>query len=408
MPKIILDLSNLTKHINNSFLPLFKDLNRYIILRGGAGSGKSVSIAQIVIYKILVTYNYTEPHIILCLRKTSPAARKSLFPLLQNTISAFGLRELVTNINKTEMSITFSNGSTIVCMGLDDPDKIKSVFGITSIWLEEATEFTRDDIYQLDLRMRGKSQHYYTMYLSFNPVSKLHPIHDMFFVNPSKDTTLHHSTYLDNRFLDDVYKARLESLIHQDRSYYNIYTLGEWGSLENLIYTKYSFLKSFPEDTKDVVYGLDWGYNHPTALVKVGEIDGGFVVQQQYYERLKTVGDLIEYLPQIIPSKNSPIYADSARPDAIEEVFRSGYNIHPADKKPGSVKDGIDFIKQNNLYITEDSTDLIKELNTYGWRKDKNDNLIDEPLKFNDDLLDATRYAIFTHFSNRRDMYIIY
>jgi phage terminase large subunit len=107
-----------------------------------------------------------------------------------------------------------------------------------------------------------------------------------------------------------------------------------------------------------------------------------------------TNGDLIERIQGIIFNKSSCIYADSAEPDRIEEIKRAGFNILPADK---SVKDGIDLMKRLQLKISKSSSNIIKEIRAYSWKKDKDKNVLDEPVKFKDHAMDAIRYAVFTH-----------
>jgi phage terminase large subunit len=143
-----------------------------------------------------------------------------------------------------------------------------------------------------------------------------------------------------------------------------------------------------------VFYGLDFGYNHPAALVKVEHYDGVNYVQELIYQSKLTLTELIEKIKYHIRDL-SPIYADAAEPKSIEEIFRAGINIKPASK---DVWAGILKVKSFPLVVTDNSKNLKNELSSYKWKKDKNDNIIEEPIKANDDALDATRYAIYSHF----------
>ncbi len=142
-----------------------------------------------------------------------------------------------------------------------------------------------------------------------------------------------------------------------------------------------------------MAYGLDFGYNHPTALVKVTENDNKFFAEQLIFESHLTNQQLIERLKQLNINRNAEIFADYSRPEQIREIYLAGFNIKDANK---DVKKGIDSVKSKELYIHENSIDLIKELRTYSWKKDRNEKLIDEPVKINDDLCDALRYCIHT------------
>ena len=371
-----------------------------------AGSGKSHSIIQALVYFILRDFNEPFQHKILCLRKTSPAARKSIFPLIKHVIEAWGLEELV-KINNTEMLFTFLNGSTIMVGGLDNEDKLKSIYGITKAFLEEINEFKADDFRQLNLRLRGLIPTTFQIFGAFNPLSKLSWVYKEFFVKDNSSIYKHHSTYKDNEYLDEEYINNLKRLVEEDDNYYKIYTLGEWGSLADLVFTNWEVIPEWVEPEGEVVYGLDQGFVHNTAIVRVGEYKDGFIVDELLCEAGLTTSDLIDELDNIIDNKSDYMYADSARPEMIEEIFRADYNCHPCKKGQGSVKDGIDYIKGKRLYITQDSVNLISEIMTYSYKKDKQGNLIEEPVKFNDDLVDSVRYAVFSHFANRTDYTIV-
>ena len=133
------DLTNLKAHVNDLYWPLFENQDRYLILWGSAGSGKSYFAAQKIIVRMLVAQKHNWRHRFLCLRKTAPAARKSIFDLLYKYVRDWGLSNIV-HINRTEMTFTFPNKSDVLCCGLDDPEKLKSIEGVTGVWLEEPTE----------------------------------------------------------------------------------------------------------------------------------------------------------------------------------------------------------------------------------------------------------------------------
>lgn len=345
-------------------------------------------------------------HNILCLRKTSPAARKSLFRVIKHIIVEWNLSEIV-KINITEMSFTFINGSTIMCSGLDDEEKIRSIFGLTKIFLEECTEFNIHDYRQCNLRLRGKMAVMFQLFLAFNPTSRLSWVHDEFFTKHDPKTLTHHSTYKDNRYLDDEYIENLEDLINQDKNYYDIYCLGKWGSASGLIYNNYEFISKWPKEIEgDIVYGLDFGYNHPTAVSRVAEYNKGFAIDNILHESELTNADLIKRLPSLIHSKAAYIYADGSRPEHIEEIKRAGWNIHPADRKPGSVKPRIDYCKRQRLYIMDTNVELKKELEGYTWKKDKDGNPLDEPVKYKDDGINSFEYPIYTHWANRKELFV--
>jgi phage terminase large subunit len=399
-----LDLSNLHNVINDSFFDYLKDQNRYLILYGGSGSGKSKFIVQKLLIRILVGIQTGVKHRFLCLRKTAPAVKKSIFKEFVDLLSEWSLTDLV-NINKTDLTFTFSNGSEIMCSGFDDPEKIKSIAGLTGIWLEEATEFNVDDFLQLDLRLRGYTPSYKQICISFNPISKLSWIHREFFEETKYESlTIMHSTYHDNKFLDQKYRNHLQSLEDKNPSYYKIYTLGEWGSLEHIIYNKWSACNwQMVEDRfKDTCYGLDIGYNAPTALTLCGLRDEEYYVKELLYQTKLTHNGIVAKLGELIPLKHRRsriIYCDSAEPELIRELNLAGFKAMLSDK---SVKNGIDHIKNVQLHIDDESTNLLKEIQSYSYRQDRQGNVFDEPVKFNDHLMDAMRYAIYSRWGRIR------
>jgi hypothetical protein len=213
--------------INKSFYPLLANTDRYLVMYGGAGSSKSFTAAQ----KILSRCSNSEKkqRILVC-RKVANTIEGSCFKLLSDLVSMYDLRSKVT-INKTTHSFTFANGNEIISTGLDDPEKLKSIAGVTSMWIEEATELDESDFRQLDLRLRGESEDYKQIIITFNPIDERHWLKKVFCDNKPDNCTVHHSTYLDNRFIDEEYKKMLSEQIAGDDNLRRIYLLGEWGRI---------------------------------------------------------------------------------------------------------------------------------------------------------------------------------
>lgn len=231
-PDRTIDFSYLPRLTNDTFYPLYTDRHRYLVLWGGAGSGKSKFAAQKWIFRLL---NETG-HRILIVRKVAKTIRHSCFAELKGVISEWGL-DLLFAVKETDMEIAYiPNGNRIICAGLDDVEKIKSIYKPSSIWVEEANELTQADLQQLDLRMRGKSRNYYQIILTFNPVSITHWLKKFFFDQRKDRARTHHSTYKDNRFLDDEYIRVLLDLEQIDEYYFTVYTLGQWGVLGKTVY----------------------------------------------------------------------------------------------------------------------------------------------------------------------------
>lgn len=234
-PMINQNLERLPEITNESFYQLHNDKSRYLVLVGGGGSGKSVFAAQKVVRRVAGQ----KKHRILVVRKVAKTLRESCFALVRGVIADFGLTDMF-RVNKTDMTIRHVNGNEIIFAGLDDVEKLKSIYNITGIWIEEASEIEDTDFRQLDIRLRGKSDTYKQIILSLNPVYHGHWILQEF-VGPNwtaakQNTTVHHSTFKDNRFLDDEQKGVLEAFKDVDEYYYTVYCLGEPGVLGKTIF----------------------------------------------------------------------------------------------------------------------------------------------------------------------------
>jgi phage terminase large subunit len=143
----------------------------------------------------------------------------------------------------------------------------------------------------------------------------------------------------------------------------------------------------------EVVYGLDFGFNVPTALVKITFVENMAYCQEMIYEAKMTTEDVIDRLKTLGMDRYDEIYCDAAEPKTIEAMVRAGFNAKPANK---DVTEGIRTVKAVPLFIHQDSVNLIKEIKNYRWKTDRNGNKLDAPVKFHDHILDALRYGIFS------------
>lgn len=209
---------------NKLFLPLYADEHRYLVLMGGGGSGKSIFAGR----KLLERATSEAGHRFLVCRKVAKTLRESCFKQLISQLSEHYSRSGY-KINKSDMLLSFPNGSEIIFAGLDDVEKLKSIYNITGIWIEEASELLESDFNQLDIRLRGETKYYKQITITFNPVSILHWLKLRFFDRYDDRVRTHRSTYKDNRFLDAENIKTLENFKDTDEYYYTVYCLGEWG-----------------------------------------------------------------------------------------------------------------------------------------------------------------------------------
>lgn len=374
-----------------------------VIHVGGARSSKSHSIGQRLVEKFIGIPKRE----ILVTRKYGPALTRTAARLIVNHLSDYGYYGKLDH-NKSEGTIyNRYNGSLFSFFSIDNPEKIKST-EFNDVWMEEANEFTWEDFIMVRTRMSAPTtpEHPNQIFLSLNPSDELGWTNQKIILNPdfAAHFDLIRSTYHDNPTLSQEYIQILEDLSKQDPVAHQIYAKGEWGTLTNVIYEPYELIDQLPTEFDEVIYGLDFGFNNPSALIRIGIKDvRNHYLDQKIYQTGLTNSALIARLEELIPKEERlcPIYADCAEPDRIEEISRAGFNVYPADKE---VKTGLDFCKRQKFYTVSANVDLNKERGSYKWKQDRNGNVLDEPVKFMDHLMDAKRYAIYTHNKDRMNM----
>ena len=416
------------------FNKIFKDFNetkcRYRIAKGSAGSGKSVDIALDYILKLSDPY-YKGANL-LVLRKTDDTNRDSTFAELEAAINKiFGAyTDYVWKITRNPLLLECkTTGAKIIFRGMNDEKQREKVKSITTkngklvwIWLEEATEFEESDIDILDDRLRGDlkpiNPHlYYQMTFSFNPVSASHWIKAKFFDVQDPDYFTHHSTYLDNRFIDEAYHRRMERRKERDPEGYKVYGLGEWGELGGLILTNIE-VKDFDISANSfdrMAIGQDFGYNHANAILTLGFKDGDVYICNEIYVHEKDTSEIITIAEGRL-NKTLKMWCDSAEPDRIQMWKKAGYfKAEGVKKTPFAeskalagvtkktyINSQIDWLKQRKIYIHPSCINTIKELQQWKWQKDKTTNrYIDEPVDEFDDAIAALRYGCTTEMQKR-------
>ena len=382
--------------INKAYLPyLFSYRNRIEVYYGGAGSGKSIFVAQKLVLKALKSKRK-----ILVIRKVARTQKDSCFTVICEIFKSIKYFDRC-RINKTTLDITLPNGSVILFKGMDDSEKIKSIANITDIWCEEATELTLDDFSQLNLRLRALNPNL-QIWLSFNPVSKANWCYQYFFVNKAEAFILK-TTYKDNDFLPQDYKDEIESYKHTNPTYYKIYVEGEFCSLDKLVYNNYEILdfdvgKLIKSKKYITLTGLDFGFtNDPTALIVslVNEKEKELYIIDEYGETGLTNPDIANIIKSLGYQKNI-IMCDSADPKSIEEIRRQGIpRVKACKKSPDSVLHGIQQLQQYKIYVLPKCEKTITELQNYAWEKDKKTNeYINKPIDRFNHFLDALRYSM--------------
>lgn len=389
-------------YVNDAYIPFLEDTTRLQIFFGGSSSGKSYFLAQRAVIDVLQGRNY------LITRNVARTIRSSVFNQITKTILSMGLMRQF-KISQSDMTITcMKNRKQFLFAGLDDVEKLKSVTPIdgviTDIWLEEATETAYEAYKQLSKRLRGKTEGNLPkrIIFSFNPVLQSHWIYKEFFGKWDDSKNLYRedgmfilkTTYKDNKFLtnDDIY-----SLEHETDSYfYNVYTLGMWGVLGNLVFKNWrveSLASRIPAFDK-IYNGLDFGFSaDPNALIRV-HVDQArkkIYVFDELYKCEMQDDELAEELKKRLGTQY--VTCDCAEPKSIADLNRRGVRALPARKGPDSVNYGIRFLQGYEIIIDPGCQNFKNEIQAYHWAEDKYGNALRKPVDKDNHLMDALRYA---------------
>lgn len=345
---------------------------RFCINQGGSRSSKTYSLCQ-----LLIVYCLSNPNkVVSIVRKTFPALRATVMRDFFEVLKDLDLYEK-SNHNMSENIYRFPNGSIVEFFSVDDEQKIRGRKRDIG-WCNEANELWFEDFQQLNMRTESK------LIFDYNPSESASWLYEL----PENESVLIKSTYKDNPFLPESIKRQIEDLQRTDEALYQIYALGEKAISKLNIYSNWTFVKHREPRFTNFVYGLDFGYNHPTALVRVYWCDKDIYIEPVIYESYLTTTQLIERLEQLNIDKHTDILADYSRPEIIAEMQTAGYNVNNANKV---VKKGIDNVKTFGVFA-EDYPPLKKEYDNYKWKK-VGDIITDEPVKLFDDAMDAVRYA---------------
>ncbi|MFM1538804.1 PBSX family phage terminase large subunit [Helcococcus bovis] len=392
--------------------PNFKEVNqskkRYIVMKGSAGSGKSVDTAQNYILRLLQDKGRN----LVCIRKSDITNRDSTYAELTGAIYRMfgGKADKYFKVIQSPLKIECrANGNQIIFRGMNDErqrEKLKSITfkkgKLTDVWIEEATELTQADFEIIDDRLRGQlpKGQFYQIRMTFNPVSKNHWIKKHFFDFEDKNVLTHHSTYLQNRFIDEAYKERMLRRREVDPDGYRIYGLGDWGEVGGLILSNWQTKEVSQDlnDYDDVALGQDFGFNHANAILLLGWKDGDIYILKEVYLFQKDTAEIIEYCENKIP-KDIEMFCDSAESDRIKTWKKAGYNAKKVKKEKTTIKKyqatQIDWLKARKIFINPSCVNTIKEISQWKWKKDEaTGEYLDEPVAFFDDAMAALRYGV--------------
>ena len=348
---------------------------RFIVNQGGSRSSKTYSLCQAIILHCL----QNQGEVVSIVRKTFPALRATVMRDFVEVLREMNIYDPAQH-NKTEHIYTFpQTGSIVEFFSVDDEQKIRGRKR-SLCWANEANELWHDDFLQLNMRTTGK------LIFDYNPSDADSWVYQL----PIDDKVVIKSTYKDNPFLEKAIRRQIEDLKYTDEVLYQIYALGEQAVSRENVYTKWEELTERPDRFREYIYGLDFGYQHPTALIKVWYFENEIYVEEVIYESYLTAVELVKRMEELEVSYSKEILADYARPEMIAELRSAGYYVLNADK---SVEEGISAVRMSRVYVDHNSKNIIKENRNYKHKKIKGEIRDKEIDKRWDDAMDAIRYA---------------
>jgi len=354
---------------------------RIKIIQGGTSAGKTFGILPILIHRAAQTTGME----ISVVAESIPHLRRGAlrdFIKIMKSINRF----YEDRFNKSHLKYEFGNGSFIEFFSADDSSKLRGARR-DILYINECNNVTFEAYNELSIRTKR------CIYLDFNPANEFW-VHKELKDEPDADFII--LTYKDNQALDkgivkQIEKNRLKAKTSAYwRNWWTVYGEGKVGQLQGAVFTNYKTIDKIPEEARLIGIGLDFGYSaDPTAIIAVYKYNDQRILDEMTYQVKMVNSDIARVLPEGVP-----IYADSAEPKSIEEIRRekNGVLIKGVTKGRDSLNYGIDVMQRQDYLVTSKSTNLIKELRSYCWDKDKTGKQLNKPIdKFNH-ALDAVRY----------------
>ena len=380
----------------NKLLELDK---RIRVVKGGTSAGKTICILLILIdYAIK-----NEGKEISVVSESIPHLRRGAFKDFCALLKGLG-RYNDSQLNKSVLKYTFTNGSYIEFFSTDQPDKLKGARR-TDLYINECNNVPLDAYNQLAVRTSG------TVWLDYNPSSLFWVDKEIIGQEDADYITL---TYKDNEVLDQTIVKEIEKAKEKGKTstywenWWRVYGLGETGSLEGVCIPDWKEIDNLPQEARLLAYGMDFGYSvDPTTLIALYKWNNAYIYDEVLYKKGMLNRDISRFLSQADIKEN--IVADSAEPKSIAELQGYGHNIHGVTKGRDSVVYGLNLMNQNEIYVTARSKNLKRELGGYVWAKDKEGNQLQKPTGLHPDCIDAARYVLTDQLENpNKGEYYIY
>jgi phage terminase large subunit len=368
---------------------------RVRIVQGGTSSSKTFSILPLLITHAMQTA-YTEISVV---SESIPHLKRGAVKDFVNIMVMTGnYRD--AQFNKSDLKYKFLNGSFIEFFSADQPDKLRGARRHV-LFVNECNNIDFESYNQLSIRTRD------FIYLDYNPTQEFW-VHTELIKDADSDFVV--LTYKDNEALDAAIVKEIEKAKEKAKTskywdnWWRVYGLGQVGSLDGVIFSNWSSIDQVPANSKLIGYGMDFGFtNDPTTLVGVYQYDDNLIIDEKIYRQGMLNSDIIREMSRLGINKTDKIYADSAEPKSIEEIYRSGFNIKPVLKGADSIKFGIQILQEHKLFVTKESTNLIKELRSYTWDKDKTGKSLNTPIDDYNHAIDAMRYLAMMELKKKQE-----
>ena len=360
-----------------------------VVNQGGTSSGKTYSILQ-----VLFSYAIEQPNqIITVVGQDIPNLKSGA---LRDAITIWSnseeLKALILEYNKSDRIFTFKSGSIIEFKSYDDGQDAKN--GKRDyLFLNEANGISYDVYNELYMRTKKKT------FIDYNP-NEAFWVHEKLLGKPNVKCII--SDHRHNPFIDNKLREKIENLKETDIELWKVYARGMTGKIEGLVFRNYTRCSEIPKDAKLIGYGLDFGFtNDPSACVGVWKYNNELYINEIFYERQLTNPMIAEKLKE---ANVTNCVADSSEPKSIQELFNCGVYVEGAKKGNDSIRMSINLLKQYKLNIVNTSTNLLREISGYKW-KQKNGEMINEVVDYNNHAIDALRYVALNFLSNEFGKY---
>jgi len=370
---------------------------RIKIIQGGTSAGKTYGILPILIDKAtkskleISVVSESIPH----LRR---GALKDFIKIMQDTN-----RWIAPHFNKSLLKYTFANGSYIEFFSVEQPDKLRGARR-NILYVNEADNIPFEAYQQLSIRTSSE------IFIDYNPTHEFWAHTELI---PDEDSNFIILTYKDNEALSENIVKEIEKAREKAKTskywenWWNVYGLGRVGSLEGVVFSNWIEISYVPKEARLLGYGLDFGYtNDPTSLVACYKYNDEVIFDEMIYRTGLLNSDIADLFKNYNVGREV-IFADSAEPKSIAELRRYGYYVKPVDKGRDSINYGINILQQYNFKVTKRSTNLIKELRSYTWDKDRSGATLNKPVDAFNHAIDAIRYFAMMRLNTNKGKYDI-